>query len=797
MKYIFILLTIMALSLYASNTIFQNGISAKDSCMIGSTGTPDASALLELISVAKGFLPPRMTETQRDGISAPAEGLMIYNTDSGQIQIYNGAAWADLGFIDPMSANGDIIYRAAGVATALPAGGENQVLTVNGDGLPEWMDTQSTYVDPLTVNGDIVVRAAGATTKLAVGGENKVLKVISGAPAWATDAGGIGSDRLLAFNIISSNSDFELNATTGFTSSGTPTTFEVQGATVGNGSYSLSYNPDADGEYFGSNAYTIPSGLLSRNGVACIRYKGADSNLELNLIDGSANEISSTAFVASTGWTDKCVNFIFPASGTITARVEAEGDAAAGFFDDLFIGDANRVNISQISQAEIYGTKTWATTTNCSWSKTSNDWNAFSADTDCDDNARVFTGQAIADASNDGQYPRIRFASLPPGVYKVSLYGRPLNSYSSTGGYCGFGFTDGTTIKSEFSLYSTSTSDPQDGTTYSEFYTYTTVRGDTTFSAITDRFSGGGTCSLGASPSTFSALNLVVERFPLTSEIAYKPELTNQVAGVIWQNVASCTFTATGGVMTDADCNDPTRTYGGATATIDTLTLTKTNLKPGKYFVSTSGNYASQYLSSNTECIFYLTDGTTTIGSSYAYSMTTVSPAGTGGSSGIIEYTAFQPTITFSVYATRLGGGGSCNCYAFGTNQTCGISLIPLDQAVPLPNIMNNVTSPSNAGVRIASANLNCDSGSAITSQDDTWISSIGNVASGACAVTIASGIFSATPNCFANGLGTTKDVRCQINATSTTAATLYITKPSDGTDLTAADCNIYCVGAK
>ena len=46
---------------------------------IGTT-TPDASAILDLKSENKGFLPPRMTTAQRDAISSPAEGLTIYNT---------------------------------------------------------------------------------------------------------------------------------------------------------------------------------------------------------------------------------------------------------------------------------------------------------------------------------------------------------------------------------------------------------------------------------------------------------------------------------------------------------------------------------------------------------------------------------------------------------------------------------------------------------------------------------------------------------------------------------------------
>ena len=47
---------------------------------IGTTSVA-ASALLDMVSTAQGFLPPRMTEAQRDAIATPATGLMVYNTD--------------------------------------------------------------------------------------------------------------------------------------------------------------------------------------------------------------------------------------------------------------------------------------------------------------------------------------------------------------------------------------------------------------------------------------------------------------------------------------------------------------------------------------------------------------------------------------------------------------------------------------------------------------------------------------------------------------------------------------------
>jgi hypothetical protein len=59
------------------------------------TASPNASALLDVSSTTKGFLPPRMTTTQRDAISSPAAGLVIYNTTDSKLQVYT-TAWTDL-----------------------------------------------------------------------------------------------------------------------------------------------------------------------------------------------------------------------------------------------------------------------------------------------------------------------------------------------------------------------------------------------------------------------------------------------------------------------------------------------------------------------------------------------------------------------------------------------------------------------------------------------------------------------------------------------------------------------------
>ena len=56
-------------------------------------GTPNAAAILDVTSTTKGFLPPRMTTTQRDAIASVPAGLMIYNTSLNKLNVYNGTTW--------------------------------------------------------------------------------------------------------------------------------------------------------------------------------------------------------------------------------------------------------------------------------------------------------------------------------------------------------------------------------------------------------------------------------------------------------------------------------------------------------------------------------------------------------------------------------------------------------------------------------------------------------------------------------------------------------------------------------
>lgn len=58
--------------------------------------TPDNSAMLDIQSTSKGMLVPRMTTTQRNTISSPAMGLLIFDTDTEGFWFYTGSSWTDL-----------------------------------------------------------------------------------------------------------------------------------------------------------------------------------------------------------------------------------------------------------------------------------------------------------------------------------------------------------------------------------------------------------------------------------------------------------------------------------------------------------------------------------------------------------------------------------------------------------------------------------------------------------------------------------------------------------------------------
>ncbi len=82
--------------------------------------SPNSSAQLDISSTTKGFLPPRMTTTERDAISTPATGLQVYDTDTATQQIYDGTSWRNTIQGDNTNLVWDNTNKRLGIGTNTP-----------------------------------------------------------------------------------------------------------------------------------------------------------------------------------------------------------------------------------------------------------------------------------------------------------------------------------------------------------------------------------------------------------------------------------------------------------------------------------------------------------------------------------------------------------------------------------------------------------------------------------------------------------------------------------------------------
>lgn len=128
---------------------------------IGTT-TPAASSILDITSTTKGLLIPRMTTTERNAISTPATGLLIWNTTDSTLQQYRGlSGWAAVGggtSSQWTTSGSDIYYNIGKVFVGNTTG--DSTLTVTGS---------AHITTNLRVDGGVGVGAVGTYPLSVVG----------------------------------------------------------------------------------------------------------------------------------------------------------------------------------------------------------------------------------------------------------------------------------------------------------------------------------------------------------------------------------------------------------------------------------------------------------------------------------------------------------------------------------------------------------------------------------------------------------------------------------------------------
>lgn len=89
---------IASANLNFAGILFGNNFYSENSgaTTIGAQASAAASAMLDIRSTTRGFLPPRMTTTQKNAIATPAAGLVVYDSTTNKLCCYNGSTWNDL-----------------------------------------------------------------------------------------------------------------------------------------------------------------------------------------------------------------------------------------------------------------------------------------------------------------------------------------------------------------------------------------------------------------------------------------------------------------------------------------------------------------------------------------------------------------------------------------------------------------------------------------------------------------------------------------------------------------------------
>ena len=171
-------LAVCTLALGSHTVMAQNNLGV-------GTASPSASAKLDVYSTTQGFLMPRMNQSERDAISSPAAGLMIFQTNNTPgFYYYTGSAWQAVSASGSSTAGASIYGNGSGGALTVATGN-----TVD-------LTTASPAVDPssqfsaITITGTLIVPSG---TKLRCNGNVTINGNIVVVPSTNTPFTSVGS----------------------------------------------------------------------------------------------------------------------------------------------------------------------------------------------------------------------------------------------------------------------------------------------------------------------------------------------------------------------------------------------------------------------------------------------------------------------------------------------------------------------------------------------------------------------------------------------------------------------------
>ena len=479
---------LFSLQAVGADTWFPEGIQVKTGSTFGAKATADSKAIVDMRSTTKGLLPPRMTTAQRTAISAPSEGLVVFDTDINSLYQYTGAAWLQ-------------VATVTGTETLT-----NKSLT----------DPVVTDAARLTELGSTPSTPAAGFKKLYAKNDGKVYTVNSAGVEVEVGAGGGGGAQ---YNLLTNYNFEDATYSTDWTASG-GTLAAATSTNILFDTKSATWDSSSASQTFSYAAITVPQGYKSNYCEASVYIQtpsGTATHL-LQAYDGT-NVIRSVTVISSTTAKESTTGaFPCPSSGTITLRlVSVNANEPLIAIDNAYLGITR--DVSAVAQASFVGSLKMTGCTD--WSASSSSFTVFSATSGCTYTA---TGDVLAPSTF---IPGFRLQNVGPGRYLIFARGAFGKSVSTTNGDAIFRFNDGTNAFSEQVAIGAGSAGGQyvNSGHLSGAITYTTAQGtltyqlqgktSTTGSSTLITVSDDGTPNLGGQ---IDGLHFDVYYFPIASQ---------------------------------------------------------------------------------------------------------------------------------------------------------------------------------------------------------------------------------------------------------------------------------------
>lgn len=605
------------------------------------------------------------------------------------------------------------------------------------------------------------------------------------------DIGGGGGGGGVNLLTKSDNTGFE-SGLTSWTASGGTTGVETAAPLFG--AKSANWDASALNQTFSSAAKTVVEGLKVQPCMGLVGYKygGADNDYSIQAYDGT-NVLGETLLPAAASTSTAYVAFGCPASGSVSLRfvskvaspgqITIDGSSLSG--GNIHLGSnlllASRADASLVGAVVITG---------CSagWSTTSGSFADFSTQTGC---TYTTYGAALAPSTN---IPAIKFASLPPGEYKIEVEGAL--EFSPTSGSSGglLRIFDGTNGARELSHLATSNGSYTITPTMIGSFGYSSAQSNVTFSIQGRLQSGSGTTYVGnTSGGSYSQTVLRVYRMPTTQQatVTGLDSASNTYTGSLacyWTTTSSSYVDPTNGtscVLTEKQ----NLNFGTVTNPSNLPAVTFTPKRLGTYHVCVNTFVQSSAL---VNANIQLVDGSGTQIAETGTNNGNNTPASLCGNYNVTSLSA----VTLKVQA-RNGGSGTATV-GWGGAPTI-ISIMDVTQSVPSPYFVLNQPVSSGTNMRIESATVANSGSASVLRQTGTWIQSVSRTAAGRVTVTFVGSIFSSTPSCSVtvaseSGGSTNRGIQILDQSASAINIGTQIATTNSDTDMPF---NVMCMGAK